>query len=126
MEASFYHKEQRLKTCLKVGYLFAFNQYFLRARPEAMFSYLTENSKWTEKSTCNSLKSKCYKIILSSQKEGFAMSETWILQMGICNTLYIRFNLLFSFSQELSEWIWCLVCQSRNRVFLVYTQRWHW
>ena len=28
MEASFYHKEQRLKTCLKVGYLFAFNQYF--------------------------------------------------------------------------------------------------
>ena len=98
------------------------NQYFLRARPEAMFSHLTENSKWTEKSTCNSLKSKCYKIILSSQKEGFAMSETWILQMGICNTLYIRFNLLFSFSQELSEWIWCLVCQSRNSFSCVYTE----
>lgn len=45
METSFYHKEQRLKTCLKIGYLFAFNQYFLRARPEAMFFYLTENSK---------------------------------------------------------------------------------
>lgn len=98
MEASFYHKEQRLKTCLKISYLFAFNQYFLRVTPETVFSYLTENSEWTEKRTYNSLKSKCYKIILSSQKEGFAMSETWILQMGIYNTPYTRFNLLFSFS----------------------------
>ena len=45
MEASFYNKEQRLKTCLKISYLFAFNQYFLRVMPETVFSYLTENSE---------------------------------------------------------------------------------